>query len=166
MTKVRKRYYSGIRFDWMFVRELRFADNPSSYEHERLETLQADLHLDSDVSEDGRKARVRLGLTVRPTPGQKALFQALSAKIEAGFSVPEENEPSVSMDEFVRLQAPAILLPFVRQEIALATSQSRLGQVLLAPINLTKVTEEIRKSKAEQAADESSPATQAPETSA
>ena len=53
------------------------------------------------------------------------------------------------MDEFANKQAPAILMPFLREAISTATAKSRFGQLLLPPLNVVAITEEIVRAEAE-----------------
>lgn len=155
MSRIEDRHLTGINFEWVYVRELRFVDNLNEYDRDQFRQLEVDLQLSSEISEDNTQAKVLMGLTLRPPEKDPDLFQTLSAKIEAGFSVLDEgDEPVVGMEEFVRRQAPAILLPFLRQEIAEATAKTRFGQLLLPPINVSKLVEEIERSAEEAAAGE------------
>ncbi|MCH8254505.1 MAG: protein-export chaperone SecB [Gemmatimonadetes bacterium] len=51
---------------------------------------------------------------------------------------------------FVKHQAPAILMPYLRQAISAGTALSRFGQLLIPPINVVAVLEDMEKAETQQ----------------
>lgn len=44
-----------------------------------------------------------------------------------------------TLDSFVQINAPAIIFPFIREEIAIFTSKAGIGTVLLQPVNFVEL---------------------------
>ncbi|HUP02151.1 MAG TPA: hypothetical protein VM737_11620 [Gemmatimonadota bacterium] len=127
---------TGYKFDWVVTREVRFIDNPSRRGYERVGPISISLALATQV--ESQVCRVSLKSTVRPTEGD--FFQSVHAWIEGQFTAFAE-EPAVAIDEFSKRHAPVILMPFLRDAIASATARSRLGQLLIPPINVIALLE-------------------------
>jgi preprotein translocase subunit SecB len=144
MSEITAGQLSGINFDWVVARELRFVDNPLRTERTEVKQLQIGVEVKAAVSNDGRACTTTLRIQVKPPEGSDD-FQIISATVEGHFSAPGAS--TVSMHDFANKQAAAILMPFVRQEIATLTARSRLGQVLVPPINVVALVEQIAKEK-------------------
>jgi preprotein translocase subunit SecB len=150
MTDLQERHLSGISFDWVVVRELRFVDNPDDTGPQPLEGMNAAINVETKLTEDSRSCRVVLKLSLTPPPNRRDAFQAMSVSVEGQFSLQEGGASTVPIEEFSRKQAPAILMPFVREAVASATSKSRFGQVLIPPINVVALVEEMQKAPQSQ----------------
>ena len=145
--RIQDRHYSGINFDWVIVRDLRFSDNPAKAGFSVLSDLAADIHIESSLDASKRICRSLVRLSLEPSAAQREEFQVISATVEGQFSVVGGAEPSVNIEVFANHQAPAILMPFLREAIASATARSRLGQVLVPPINVVAVISEMEVAK-------------------
>lgn len=143
MTKVAPEHLSGIAFDWVVVRELRFVDNPTGGEFGPLQNLSVTVTINSKVANDGRSCRSTVKVKLDPPEDHPEAFQVVMATVEGSFSL--HGEASVDLPTFSRQQAPAILMPFVREAIATATGKSRFGQMLLPPINVAALAEAMEK---------------------
>ena len=60
-------------------------------------------------------------------------------------------EPTLPLEDFVRLQAPAILLPYARQLVSLLTGHGFFGSLYLPPLNVTRLMRGIDPAGAEGA---------------
>lgn len=143
MTKLEEGHFSGISFDWVVVRELRFVDNPDSSETGPLGDLTVSLSIQKKVAADGSWCRTILRVKLDPPDDAPEAFRVLLASVEGNFTA--QGNAVVDMETFSRRQAPVILMPFVREALASATSKSRFGQLLLPPINVTALTEDLEK---------------------
>lgn len=141
MSAIEQHHLSGINFDWVIVREIRFVDNPQYTSRPKLRDLRADISVDTHVADDKSWCGVLLRLTLHPPAEQPDTFQVLAVVLEARFSLASET-PTVDLTQFSKVQAPAILMPFVREEIAAATAKSRFGQLLLPPLNVVALMQE------------------------
>lgn len=81
---------------------------------------------------------VRLSLTVEPTPDRD---DQLAVGIVGRFRKVTD-EPSVPLLDFVRIQAPAILLPYARQALSELSVNSYYGTYYLPPINVVLLMED------------------------
>jgi preprotein translocase subunit SecB len=59
--------------------------------------------------------------------------------------------PTVELSDFVKRQAPAILMPYARQLISLLTSNSIYGAFFLPPLNLAEMMKDFDASQAQGA---------------
>lgn len=141
MNEIRQDHYSGINFDWVVVRELRFIDNPEALGPDRPKDMRAELEVEASVHSNGAACTTALRLILRPPSEDPEQFEIISATVEGHFSA-TDGEPAVPMDVFSETQAPAILMPFLRQQIALVTSHSRFGQILVPPLNVGAIMRE------------------------
>ena len=151
MTTVQEQHLSGITFDWVRVRELRFVDNPESSEMAELTDLEISLTVEAKVGTDGSWCRTLLRVKVSPPTDQPEAFQTLMAAVEGSFSA--HGEAVVEMESFSRLQGPAIVMPFVREAIARITTGSRFNQILLPPLNVAAIVEEMERQRASSTAE-------------
>lgn len=142
MSLLENDHLSGIRFDWVITRELRFIDNLAETRTPvtPLANLVADVQVSAQVDAAKRSCRTTVRVTLGPPEAEPSLFQAIAVAIEGQFTE-VSSTPSVDIAAFANQQAPAIIMPFVREAIASATSKSRFGQVLLPPINVVALME-------------------------
>lgn len=138
MEKLRVEELSGIRFERAIVKEICFIDAlDSDHGDPANRELNVALDLTSRVSDDGTNCLTTISLALESVSGN---FVELKAKIEGHFKL-DRPDPSVNLEEFSQKQAPAILMPFLRAEVAAATSRSRFGQILIPPINVIAMLE-------------------------
>ncbi len=150
MTDLNERHLSGLTFDWVFVRELKFQDNLAEVEQGHLEGLKGNISIAATISDDGQACTTYLRLSFSPPDKHPDTFEVLSAAVEGHFSVVGDQKPTVEIGDFSKTQAPAILMPFLREAIASATSKTRFGQILIPPINVVALSQDMQKAKAEQ----------------
>lgn len=141
MTRVEAAHLSGLSFDWIIVRELRFLDNLSEDAiGVPLKDMAADIRVETRVDEEKRSCRVLVRVTLTPSEQQKDRLEVVAAALEGQFTA-ASGTPAVGIAEFARRQAPAIIMPFVREAVATASARTRFGQILLPPINVIALME-------------------------
>ena len=144
--KIQDAHYTGFNFDWMVLRELRFADNMAEAPTgEALRDLEVNVQVQSRLDSTHGVCRTTIRVSLSPPSARPDQFQAISVLVEGQFSVPAGATPSVPLEAFAKRQAAAILMPFARDAIAGLTRGSRFGQVLLPPINVIALIEAIEK---------------------
>jgi preprotein translocase subunit SecB len=148
-THVEQKHLTGVRIDWLYVREVVFVDDPDKYGREPLPEAAARIDVRQQAADDQRSCRVYLRISFGD---DDSLGLQLSAAVEAQFSLMGE-ESAVNIEEFMMRQGPVILMPFLRDALATATSKSRIGTVLLPPINVLSVLEGIAAKKTTGASD-------------
>lgn len=128
---------SGIRFDWVLVREVVFVDGSSGTIGKAATDQPVDLQISALLSEDGSSCRVSLGVRIEIPALESEQPTELRVRVEGQFS--SVGVTSIPMSEFSRIQAPVILLPFAREAIATVSGKTRIGQLLINPLNLAAV---------------------------
>lgn len=137
--------YSLLRFERVWVREAAFVDAEGELTPltaGELKGLGIDLELKVAYSPNRDQAHVTLRATLRPPPG-KDWFQKLSAAVEGAFAVSPGAEKD-RLEQFATLQAPVLLVPYVREVITTLTAQSRLGALILPPLNMAEIIKAMR----------------------
>jgi preprotein translocase subunit SecB len=72
----------------------------------------------------------------------------IDAKVTYGATFEKSGEASLeSIDSFVNVNAPAIIFPFIREEIASLTGKSSLGALLIQPVNFIQMYENKKNGK-------------------
>ena len=128
---------SGVRMDWVYVRELFFKDPEPSEGKPTLPEATATISLEHAIAADAQSCTNRLTIELS-IPG-KTTNPFVRAVVEARFSKASEKSV-VDISQFASLQGPVIVMPFLRDAVATATGKSRFGQILLAPINVQSLT--------------------------
>jgi preprotein translocase subunit SecB len=142
---VKPQELSVLRFDRIWVREAVFVDSlddQSPPAPEDLAGIGISLEVRAEPGGRGDRAFVTVRAVLEP-PAGKALFLKLSAAVEGAFSLQPGTDPE-RLRGFASLQAPVLLLPYLRQVITDLTAQSRLGALVLPPINMAEVTRAMR----------------------
>jgi len=137
MPELRDENLSGVRMDWVYVRELFFKDPDPSEPKPTLPEATATISLEHAIATDGLSCTNRLTIELS-IPG-KAANPIVRAVVEARFSKAGDKSV-VDISQFASLQGPVIVMPFLRDAVATATGKSRFGQILLAPINVQSLT--------------------------
>jgi preprotein translocase subunit SecB len=88
-------------------------------------------------ADSGDRAFVTVRATLEP-PVEKRLFAKLTAAVEGVFTLRQAADKA-ALAGFASLQAPVLLIPYLRETITSLTAQSRLGPVLLPPLNMAEV---------------------------
>lgn len=145
MTEVERHHRSGIKFDWTVLRELTFLDEAPVGTELKLSDLRVSVDIRIWLSPDNNQCRTILSLQVAPPPGSSPPFGKLKATVEGQFTVETGITPTVNLPDFARQQAAAILFPFARQAIATVTSSARSGPILIPPINVVALANDLAK---------------------
>jgi preprotein translocase subunit SecB len=142
---IKPEHHSVLRFDRVWVREACFTDYPDQQEcppKERLSNAKLGLDVKVNLLKASDRALVTLRVVVTPT-GTPPLFKQLSAAVEGEFSVAPGSAEG-SLERFASLQAPVLLLPYVRQVVTNLTAESRIGPFIVPPLNMTSIIETLR----------------------
>ena len=100
-----------------------------------------------------REFEVIVSLTIHPNELRPELAKVATV---GRFEIVGE-KPAVSFEDFVAIQAVAILLPYPRQFISNLTANSPLGCFYLPTINVLKLMEGVDRSKATGVQDRAQP---------
>ena len=137
--KVIPQQLSALRFESVWVREASFVDVDSTEPAptNELEGVEIQLEVKAVYAESGERAYVTLRAILEPPP-EKQLFVRLSAAVEGTFTLRQGPDRS-ALANFASLQAPVLLVPYLRATLTSLTAQSRLGAILLPPLNMAEV---------------------------
>ena len=103
-------------------------------------------NLDVEISFNSQKEGVLyIELKVQYWAGIQENEKAVEAEIIMGGAFKYEGEPNPPLNVFGEINGPAILFPFVREQLANLTMKAGLNTVLLPPVNFVKLAEERKK---------------------
>ena len=136
---------SELEFERVWVREASFLDVEGEESPiPPLDLSATGIHLEVKVGYAplGDRAVVLVRATLEPNPEQR-LFLRLAAAVEGAFSLrgPPDRK---RLEGFATTQAPVLLLPYLRQVITMLTAQSRVGAIVLPPLNMLEITKAMR----------------------
>lgn len=114
---------NGIRFDAVFLSELLF-----KLPNVPPDKFQYNLNFNSNYSIDTEKQKLIYCLQVK-------LFEGFEISITGIFST-IKGEENLDLTAFSESNAPALIMPFLRQIVHDITSKSPLPPLLLPPINI------------------------------
>ena len=138
--KVSPDQLSALQFSRVWVREAVFVDDESSQDAitpQDIKEVGITLEVKLAFSENRDRAMVTLRASLEP-PASQRYFVKLSAAVEGAFTVASGSDPQL-LERFASLQAPVILLPYLRQVFSELTAQSRIGALVLPPLNMAEV---------------------------
>jgi preprotein translocase subunit SecB len=138
---------SGFTFDRVWVRTVRFDDTGIEVQPGKRQA-ELELGVSIDVPEDNSQAVVSLTITVKPKDPNE--FNPFEVTVEGRFR-PTAEEHRAKLKEFVNRQGAALLVPFARELIANVTMRSRMGALLIPPLNVYNIADE--KTSAEEKQD-------------
>jgi preprotein translocase subunit SecB len=128
---------SGIRALNIILLESDFKrENTIEYNPEKIKN-----HINIDVSHEIKDNHIYITETIHfeQLAGSK---KQITSKITMLGLFERFGESSVSLDEFGKINGPAIIFPFIREQLASLTLKSGIGQILLPPLNFIKKNEE------------------------
>lgn len=146
--KVEEQHLAGIAFRGVETTAIRFrkgkVPSESASWPEILPKLAFDVRVEVSTEKDW--CTVYVSCEFGGTEGWE-----LATEVQGSFEIPSETDSTVGMDVFARRHALAILMPFLREAVASATSGTAMGPLLIPPINLVKL---VQQAEAEEEAEE------------
>lgn len=129
----------GISFDNIILGELSFVRNPTT---SGKSGLNIEFENTASFSEDKKKLMFKLSASVneKEADGSKSTFN-LKCQMIGFFSIIDGMQ-NMSLDEFSKVNAPALMIPYVREIIANITMRSGLKPIILKPINMVSINKE------------------------
>jgi preprotein translocase subunit SecB len=91
-------------------------------------------HIDSSNSPGDNKFIVQVTVKITGTVDEK---EVISIEVTTTGVFQRNGESSLDEESFKKINAPAIIYPFVREHIATVAVKSGIGSLLLPPINFT-----------------------------
>lgn len=133
MTNVRPLPVSGYRIEKVYSSQQKLCTKQDDASLDRAIHFSWDWQpMDDEVFE------VKLSVSIEPAKGREEFVEA---NIIGRFrqAIPE---PTVSREDFVRLQAAAILMPYVREVISSLTSHGFYGTYYLPSLNIVRLMQD------------------------
>lgn len=127
----------GIRLAGVVVEYIRFDDMRAG--EARPKNLQFGLVIERRSGEAPNVAEAVLRFTLKPGEGDVSAF-FLEVALAGRFEQDAEN-PNMPLEGFLRINGPALLVPFARELIANISTRSRHGLVLLPAINVVALVQ-------------------------
>ena len=126
---------SGYRVEHIILLELDFArDIVISFDTSKPIETKINVSTDIPENENEMKFGVSLSLTLEGLQDSKSVFN-IRVKIAGVFL--KIGTPGLSEENFKKINAPAIIYPFIREHVANVCIKAGLGNVLLPPVNFT-----------------------------
>ncbi len=101
-------------------------------------------HNDIDLQMDSKQQDLLLYVSVtlhfNARSGDKILIGS-KISMTGLFEIPKE-KPVLSVEDFSKINAPAIIFPFIREHLANMSMKAGIQPILLPPINFVKLAEE------------------------
>lgn len=142
---------SALQFERVWVREATFIDNEGDQTlvpQQAFDEVEIQLEAKAVYSERGDRAFVTLRASLE-SPPKTRLFVKLAAAVEGTFSVRAGTDPQ-RLQRFATVQAPVLLMPYLREVITKLTAQSRLGALVIPPLNMAEIMKEMQSQAAEK----------------
>jgi len=123
---------TGISLLQVFLLEAQFSHAPDALQHApgTPVNVQVQITAEAAISEDRTQALVTLRAK---TADDEAGLYRYNIAVSGIFAF--ESQTSVAIDEFMRKNAPALLTPFLRENLANISSRGRFGPLWLPMLN-------------------------------
>jgi preprotein translocase subunit SecB len=125
-------YHSGIQFTGVVVDRLVFSDlTPGEKKPPSLE-FSYGIRRRSYTEPDS--VEVSISVKIGPPAGMISRF-SLDAEVTGRFQR-LENATGMTLEEFAKTNAPALVMPYAREVITNITARSRHGTIFMPPVNV------------------------------
>jgi preprotein translocase subunit SecB len=94
-------------------------------------STEAQITLETGLSEDGSKARIRVSACSKPGSEDLYTFNLLMTAL-----IEQEGQGNMPLERYLAASAGALVFPFLREAVANLTGRGRFGPVWLNPVNL------------------------------
>jgi preprotein translocase subunit SecB len=125
----------SIRISSLFLLESHFRREPN-IEIEKLPPASVLIDTKGGINPEGNKALLELTIKTSNDKNNKIPFEA-EVKMVGVFEL--NNVPQEAQDSFLKINAPAIIFPFIREHFATLTMKSGLPPVLINPVNFVQL---------------------------
>ncbi|NQV18821.1 MAG: protein-export chaperone SecB [Armatimonadetes bacterium] len=134
-----KKKQPGISFDSIILAKEKFWRNPSL-------PKELNINLDFKVkrSIENEKGIIELDTFLSLQDSEKVKHVKLELKYVGLFSI-IESEKNMELEHFLENNAPALLVPYIREQISSITSKAGILPVILPPLNILAIIKEKEK---------------------
>ena len=141
--KMKKNEHQGISFDKIIFEKINVEINPEFRSKDISEGLNVDISLNAFGKIDKLKKLLIFTLETAIFKNTENRPFNIFIKAIGFFSVKDEGDIQI-LEEFSKINAPALMFPFVRETIADLTLKSGYPPLLLPPINIVALIEKSR----------------------
>lgn len=122
----------GINFDNIFLTRLNFERKPNVTERPKINVA---FHATVSFNEDKKRLVIELLAELKEEKGDSFKIECAMVGIFSAI----EGQENMPLDEFAKLNGPALMLPYLREVIADTTMRSGMKPFVLPPINIKSV---------------------------
>ncbi len=129
----------GISFDSIILAKEKFWRNPSL-------PKELNINIDFNVkrSTENEKGIIELDTLLSLQDSEKVEHVKLELKYIGLFSI-IESEKNMELEHFLEHNAPAFLVPYIREQISSITSKAGILPVILPPLNILAIIQDKEK---------------------
>jgi preprotein translocase subunit SecB len=122
----------GINFDGIFLKELKFDRTPN------INDINIDIKFNakSMLSEDQKRLIYELGCSV---VDKNNAFNLICTLVGIFSSI--QGSENMDLIQFANTNAPALMIPYIRELVASTTTRAGLAPVVFPPINIIAILE-------------------------
>lgn len=133
-------------------------ENKSNIELKSLFLLNTEFKRPLDFNSEDEK--ISLGISIKDKKRDNTLTVFLAIKVsmenQPGFSANVEmagvfeydlNNIPIAIDDFAKINGPAILFPFIREHLATLSAKANMNRILLPPLNFVALAKEDKSSE-------------------
>lgn len=125
-------YHSGIQFTAVVVDRLVFSDlSPSE---KKPASLEFSFGIRRTFYKEPESVEVSFLVKIAPPPGTPSRF-ALEADVTGRFDR-AESATGMTLEEFSKTNAPALVMPYAREVVTNITARTRHGTIFIPPVNV------------------------------
>jgi preprotein translocase subunit SecB len=147
--KIESEHADKVQFERIWVREAVFRDVDGAMDvptaNQKVEDLRLSLAVSVTMAKEGLSAVVALRCVLEPNDKHPRMFEELSVTVEGQFSVADASAKG-RLDAFAKGQAPILLFPYARQALTTLTGATRMGGLVIPPINMQQIVNAMQKS--------------------
>ncbi len=129
--------------------------NPSSFSLQHIILLSSNFHRSWQIDFDNDAFKSSIDIEVTDTRQDNILSVVVDLKFDAGINESTDIQAQISMagvfngessggldiDQFAKVNAPAIIFPFIREHLSSLSVKAGISPILLAPVNFVKHSE-------------------------
>ncbi len=129
----------GIFFENIILKDLKFSRSPKGVEKP---DIDIEFKVNSTISEDKNLLIIEIFTHLKD---KKESFELDFAMI-GRFGVISDKE-NMSLDQFIKVNGPALMVPYIRETISNITMRSGLKPVIIPPINIVSMVQNQEKAE-------------------
>jgi len=123
----------GINFENIILKDMHFERKPNF-----IEKPEIDVQFTAASATNEEKTFMNLEITTKLTDKKESF--ALDFTLVGSFSI-MQNDANMPLEQFAQTNAPALMIPYIRETISNITMRSGLKPVIIPPINVASMVQ-------------------------